>query len=129
MARIEVGRWRVLMTGDAEGGEERWLTRTYGGTELRADVLKVGGTTVAEDELQPGAARCRASSGGLSFGSGEGNIYGHPSSEVIRSLGARQAQVLRTDHDGSVVVRFENDVLTVEANGDRWRYFSGRGTR
>lgn len=124
VARIDVGRWRVLMTGDAEEGEEEWLVRTHGEKELRADVLKVGhhgsetsSTHALLDAVQPRVALISV---------GEGNTYGHPSREVIRSLETRQAQILRTDRDGAVVLRFERGHLTVEANGERWHYL-GKG--
>ncbi len=124
VARIDVGCWRALMTGDAESGEEEWLLRNYGGIELTADVLKVGhhgsetsSTTRFLDVVRPRVALVSV---------GEGNTYGHPSTDVIRALETRQAHVLRTDRDGSVVARFERARLTIEADGERWRYSVGQ---
>ncbi|MGH7710432.1 MAG: DNA internalization-related competence protein ComEC/Rec2, partial [Gemmatimonadaceae bacterium] len=126
VARVEVGAWRALLTGDAEAGEEQWMVNRYG-SALRADVLKAGhhgsetsSTPPLLDAVQPKVALISV---------GEGNIYGHPSSDVVRSLERRRSQVLRTDRDGHVVVRFETDRLTVEANGERWRYLRTPGAR
>ncbi len=127
VTRVDVGAWRALLTGDAEAGEEGWMVRNYGAMELTADILKVGhhGSETSSSGTLLDAVRPRVALVSV----GEGNTYGHPSGDVIRSLEARQAHVLRTDHHGSVVVRFERDRLTVEANGDRWTYFTGRGGR
>lgn len=124
VARIDVGAWRALLTGDAERGEEAWLLRNYAAMDLNADVLKVGhhGSETSSSRELLDAVRPRVALVSV----GEGNTYGHPSSEVMRSIEARQAQVLRTDRDGGVVVRFEPERLTVEANGERWRYFTAR---
>lgn len=123
VARIEVGCWRALLTGDAESGEEEWLLENAGASSLKADLLKVGhhgsetsSTAPFLDAVQPRVALVSV---------GEGNTYGHPSADIMRTLETRQAHVLRTDRDGSVVVRFERDRLTVEADGERWRYSAG----
>jgi competence protein ComEC len=123
VARIDAGCWRALMTGDAESGEEEWLLRHYGTTQLTADVLKVGHHGSETSSTPPFLDVVRPRVALVSVG--EGNTYGHPSSDVIKALETRQAQVLRTDRDGSVVVRFERDRLTIEANGERWRYSRG----
>jgi len=51
---------------------------------------------------------------------GAGNTYGHPNNDVIRSLIAIGAQVLRTDHLGSVVVRTNGRSLSIDAGGEQW---------
>jgi len=124
VARIDAGCWRALMTGDAESGEEEWLLRHYGTAHLTADVLKVGHHGSETSSTPPFLDVVRPRVALVSVG--EGNTYGHPSSDVMQALETRQAQVLRTDRDGSVVVRFERDRLTIEASGERWRYSSGR---
>ena len=115
--RLTVGGVRVLLTGDAERGEERWL-RANEDTMLRADVLKVGhhgsrtSTTPALlDAVHPRLALISV---------GVGNTYGHPNIETLESLARSGAQVLRTDRDGTVVLRFERGVVTVNAHGERW---------
>jgi competence protein ComEC len=120
VARIAAGPWHALMTGDAERGEEEWLLQNYTVDELRSDILKVGhhGSETSSSATLLDAVRPRVALVSV----GEGNTYGHPSSAVIQSLEHRGAHVLRSDRDGFVVVRFERDRLTIEANGERWRY-------
>jgi competence protein ComEC len=51
---------------------------------------------------------------------GAGNTYGHPSRSVVHALVASGAQVLRTDHLGTIVVRTDGRSLTVAAGGEQW---------
>jgi competence protein ComEC len=51
---------------------------------------------------------------------GLGNSYGHPSPDVMATLAARGAQVLRTDRLGTVVVRTDGEHVFVDANGETW---------
>jgi competence protein ComEC len=51
---------------------------------------------------------------------GAGNTYGHPSAQVLASLAAQGATVLRTDRLGSIVVRTDGGMLEIEAQGERW---------
>ena len=118
VARIRVGAVTMLLTGDAEAGEEEWLLQNQG-TLLDVDVLKVGhhGSSTSST-----AAFLRASSPKLALVSvGTGNMYGHPSPAVLRSLAAHGAVALRTDLLGSIVVRTEGSRIEVEARGERWQ--------
>lgn len=124
VARIDVGCWRALLTGDAEAGEEAWLLQHAGGAALHADVLKAGHHGSHTSSTPPFLDAVRPRVALISVG--EGNTYGHPSVDVVEALEARKAHVLRTDRDGSVVVRFERQRLTIEANGERWRYAAGQ---
>ena len=117
VALVQYGRIRFLMTGDAEAGEEDWML-TRDADALRADVLKVGhhGSATSTtrsflDAVQPRVALISV---------GAANTYGHPSPVVVRALAASGAQVLRTDHVGTVVVRTDGRTLTVEAGGEQW---------
>ena len=114
---VRVGERRILLVGDAERPEEDWLVARYGDS-LRADVLKVGhhGSSTSSsgpflDAVQPRLALVSV---------GLGNSYGHPSAEVMATLAARGAQVLRTDRLGTIVVRTDGRRLLVETNGERW---------
>lgn len=115
LARI--GAVRILLVGDAERPEEDWLVARYGDS-LRADVLKVGhhGSSTSSggpflDAVQPRLALVSV---------GLGNSYGHPSADVMATLAARGAQVLRTDRLGTIVVSTDGHRLLVNANGERW---------
>ena len=87
-------------------------------TELRADVLKVGhhGSSTSSTPEFLGAVNPRIAL----ISVGAANTYGHPSPAVVRSLVNRGAQVLRTDHVGTVVVRTDGQSIRIEAGGERW---------
>lgn len=117
VALVQYGRVRFLMTGDAEAGEEHWMM-SHNADALRADVLKVGhhGSSTSSTADFLGAVRPRIAL----ISVGAANTYGHPSIDVVRALGAAGAQVLRTDHLGTVVVRTDGRSLTVDAGGAGW---------
>ena len=117
VARVRVGQVTMLMTGDAEAGEEQWLLR-HAANGLRADVLKVahhGSRTSSTGEFLA-AVRPRLALVSV----GAGNMYGHPSRAVVRSLSAQGAVVLRSDLHGTVVVRTDGRRIEVETHGERW---------
>jgi len=117
VARVRAGTLTVLLTGDAESSEERWLVRHYA-ERLRADVLKVahhGSNTSSTPEFLA-AVRPRLALVSV----GAGNTYGHPDPGVMRSLAASGAIALRTDMHGTVVVRSVAGRVEVDAGGERW---------
>lgn len=117
VARIRVGRVAMLMTGDAEAGEEAWLVR-YHRDQLRADILKVahhGSRTSSTPEFLD-AVRPRLAL----ISVGAGNLYGHPDAGVLRALAARGAVVLRADRHGVVIARTDGRIVEVDAQGERW---------
>jgi len=116
VALVQYGRVRFLMTGDAEEGEEGWMLEN--GIDLRADVLKVAHHGSATSSTPAFLAAVRPRVALVSVGAG--NTYGHPNNDVIRSLMAIGAQVLRTDHLGSVVVRTNGRSLSIDAGGEQW---------
>lgn len=101
---VEYGRFRALLTGDAPVAVERAvLGRVPGPLSL----LKVGhhgsrtSTSRALVEgLRPEVAVIPV---------GGRNRYGHPHPEVLARLAGAGARVLRTDRDGTVVVRGRRD--------------------
>ena len=117
VARIRVGGVTMLLAGDAERDEEEWLLR-HQRALLDVDILKVahhGSRTSSTAEF------LTAVSPRLALVSvGAGNVYRHPSEEVMRSLAAHGAVVMRTDRHGSVVVRTDGQVIEIETNGERW---------
>ena len=113
----EYGAVRMLLMGDAEKGEEERLVSAYG-TSLRADVLKVGHHGSSTSSTEPFLAMVRPRVALISVGAG--NMYGHPSASVLRSLTAVGAAVMRTDLEGSIVCRTDGRTLEIEEGGDRW---------
>ena len=117
VALVEYGETRFLLMGDAEQSEEGWLLdHAYG--DLRADVLKVahhGSTTSTTDRflsaVQPTLAIISV---------GADNIYGHPSADVLASLGRIGARTMRTDELGTIVIASDGKRITGKAGGETW---------
>ena len=109
---------RLLLTGDAESGEEAWLVTRYG-QDLAADVLKVGhhgsSTSSTPEFLAAVAPRLALVSVGVA------NDYGHPSPDVLRALENRGTQVLRTDHDGTIMLAIDRRSIDITTADSRWR--------
>jgi competence protein ComEC len=117
VALVRVGGIRMLLTGDAERGEEEWML-ARDPAALRADVLKVGhhGSTTSTTPGFLAAVSPRIALVSV----GAGNVYGHPDADVLQRLAAAGVQVLRTDRLSTIVVRTDGRTLEVEAGGDRW---------
>ena len=101
MVRVVDGSFSVLFAGD--GGFPAETACLARGEPLSARVLKVGhhGSRWASSPeflraVHPGTAVISC---------GVGNRYGHPSEEALSRLAAARARVLRTDRDGTVLVR------------------------
>ncbi len=117
--RVDYGRRRFLLTGDAESAEEAWVTAFWGAEELRADVLKVGhhGSRTSSSQVFLDAVRPRLAVVSL----GAENRYGHPAPETLEALLERGVPLLRTDLEGTVVIRSDGRNLEVETKGERWQ--------
>lgn len=117
--RVRYGAHRLLLTGDAEGEEEAWLLSQYAAEDLRADVLKVGhhGSRTSSSSALLDAVSPRVALASL----GAGNRYGHPAVETLEAFFSRGVPLLRTDIEGTIVVRTDGQNLEVESRGERWR--------
>jgi competence protein ComEC len=113
---VRVGSVRMLLTGDAEAAEERWMLANDGADALSADVLKVGHhgsrTSTTPEFLAAVAPRVAIISVGA------GNHYGLPDEPVLAALELSGARVLRTDRDGTVVVRTDGHTVWVDTERD-----------
>ena len=118
IAVVQYGVVRFLLVGDAERAEEDWLLDKYR-DELRADVLKVGHHGSSTSSSDAFLAAVHPDVAVISVGAG--NMYGHPSPDVVRALARVGAEVVRTDQAGTVVVRTDGSHIEVEAGGDRWQ--------
>jgi competence protein ComEC len=115
--RLRYGAVRFLLVGDAERAEERWLLERDS-LALRADVLKVGHHGSSTSTTASFLRAVRPTVALVSVGAG--NSYGHPSVHVLASLATQGATVLRTDRQGTVVVRTDGTTLEIEAQGEWW---------
>ena len=118
IAVVRFGVVRFLLVGDAERGEEDWLLRQHR-EELRADVLKVGHHGSSTSSSDAFLAAVHPDVAIISVGAG--NKYGHPSADVLRALSLVGAAVLRTDEEGTVIVRTDGARIEIEAGGDKWQ--------
>jgi competence protein ComEC len=126
VALVRYGLVRFLLVGDAERAEEDWLL-ARDSSELHADVLKVGhhgSSTSTSDEF---LAAVHPELALISVGAG--NMYGHPSGDVIHALARAGAEVLRTDESGTVVVRTDGVHIEVESKGQKWDLVRGSSQR
>lgn len=109
VCRITYGENSFLFTGDAGEEEERSLLAA--GTDLSADVLKVGHhgsyTSTTSDFLKAASPRWAVIS------CGEGNPYGHPHQSVVNRLKRAGVTVFRTDKSGTVVMVSDGSDITV----------------
>lgn len=114
---VQHGRVRMLLTGDAEVAEERWLLERWG-AGLGATVLKVGhhGSRTSSSSAFLDAVRPRLAI----ISVGADNRYGHPAPDVVAALRARGADVLRTDRDGAVILRSDGRRVAIETARARW---------
>lgn len=107
---------RFLLTGDAEQEEEDWLIRNA--SSLRSDVLKVGhhgsSTSSGDRFIRRVCPRLALISVGAQ------NSYGHPSGDVVAALRRVGARVLRTDHEGTIVVRTNGTELELRTTEGNW---------
>jgi competence protein ComEC len=117
IARVRYGDVRMLLVGDAERAEEEWLL-ARDPNALRADVLKVAHHGSSTSSIDAFLEAVRPAVALVSVGAG--NMYRLPKSEVIRRLARFGAQVLRTDHLGTIVARTDGSRIYIDAAGDRW---------
>jgi competence protein ComEC len=98
--RISMGKHAALLTGDAEGEEERFLMETHG-DGLRADLLKAGHHGSRTSTSAGFLARVRPSLVVLSCG--VRNRFGHPHPRTLETLARAGVEAARTDRGGAVV--------------------------
>jgi len=109
---------RILFTGDMEREQEQALLERPG--VLRADILKVGHHGSATSSTEPFVDAVAPHLALVSVGNG--NTYGHPSSAVLERLRHHRARVLRTDDDGTVVVRVRDGWIRVATDDGAWQW-------
>ena len=120
--RASYGAHRFLLVGDAEKEEEAWLlARDAEG--LRADVLKVGhhGSRTSSTPAFVNAVAPRLALVSV----GAGNRYRHPAPATLEAFLSRDIPVLRTDHDGSIIVRSDGHRLQVITRTGEWTVTTG----
>lgn len=105
--RVEVGRVRLLLTGDAEPDGQARILRS--GADLTADVLKLphhGSARQDRDFLASTKATVALASAGVD------NDYGHPAPRTLQLVESLGMTVLRTDLQGSLAIVDRAGALT-----------------
>lgn len=109
---LHYGSFKMLLTGDAEAPVEDALQQKYG-TELQADVLKVGHHGSKTSSYWPFISKVKPKYALISCG--DFSIYKHPNKNVVGSLTHLGAKVLTTHDHGTLTVITDGksfDVLT-----------------
>ena len=117
IALIRYGAVRFLLVGDAEVEEEDWLLARYGAA-LRADVLKVGHHGSSTSSSDAFLRAVRPSLAVISVGAG--NMYGHPSEDVLYALRRSGSVILRTDQVGTISIRSDGQHIEVATRASKW---------
>ena len=126
---IRVGRWSIVLPGDAGKDRERRLLDS-GAVDAflpegrRATLLQLGHhgsrNSVGPrwlDRLDPVAATCSA---------GRGNRYGHPHSETLERLEARGVRVDCTDAEGTLRYRLRENAIDLSTDNHLlWERIAG----
>ncbi len=109
---LQYGEKKVMFTGDTEFEEENYLMSKYPSSTLDVDVLKVGhhGSAGSTSDaflkiLTPEYA---------TISSGLENRYGHPTLRTLRRLERVNAQILRTDQKGDILIHIYEDKIILE---------------
>ena len=99
-----------LFTGDAEAQQLDEIISEHGLADL--DILKVGHhgskNALTEEQVQ------RLSPAIALISVGERNRYGHPASEIVSILEDSGTRIMRTDSDGDVSCKFDDEGIAVE---------------
>lgn len=121
MARY--GNNKVLLTGDAEDKSEEEMVEKYKASDLKCDVLKVGHhgsrTATTDAFLEKVNPTIAVISCGVEDGRSDGkdNDYGHPHSETMEKLSAKNITVYITEYrDDEGVAHRQSIVLESDGN-------------
>ena len=107
--RMQCGKISAIFTGDAGVETEQALLARYGKAHLDCDIYKVGhhGSNTSSSQafveaLSPQYALISC---------GRGNAFGHPHGEVLAVLEENDAQILRTDLLGEILLESDGETI------------------
>lgn len=98
-----------LFMGDAGSEEEANLIRTYDASTLKSDVLKVGHHGSDSSSSQAFLNVVQPSYAVISVGAD--NDYGHPHEATLKTIKQTNAQVFRTDRDGTIICTTDGEKI------------------
>ncbi|MCM8900731.1 MBL fold metallo-hydrolase [Caldicoprobacter algeriensis] len=112
VVKLRYGDTSFLFTGDAGFESENEMIEK--GYDLQSDVLKVGhhGSAYSTSRKFLGAVRPQIAV----ISVGKGNEYGHPAPETIQKLRQANAEIYRTDEQGTIVITSNGKTIKVFAD-------------
>lgn len=110
---LTTGEIDLLMTGDAEAELEQYLVEKYG-SRLDVEILKAGHHGSPTSSLDEFLALVTPLHTVIS--AGVDNEYGHPSLRVLNRLKRINSAVWRTDTQGDILIRVEDQKIYVETS-------------
>lgn len=116
--KVSYGNTNFLFTGDASSEVEEEMLEN--GMDVSADVLKVGHhgsrTSSSEKFIEAVGAESAVISCGVE------NEYGHPAAAALNALRTNNAEVYRTDEQGTIVLYSDGNTITFNcAPSDTWK--------
>lgn len=104
--KLVYGSKSFLFTGDAEKLSENEIT-----ADVSADVLKVGHHGSSTSSSDKFIKRVNPEYAVISCG--EGNSYGHPHKETIKTLNKYDIEIFRTDTMGTIIAQTDGENLEI----------------
>lgn len=101
VAKLTYGETSIMLTGDATSETEKIILGNFPKEQLDVDILKVGHHGSRTSTIDSFARALSPEYAIIS--SGKGNNYGHPHQDVLGTLEAAGAKILRTDTLGTIV--------------------------
>ena len=112
IVRIDYGECALLLTGDMEKAAEERLLSSVPSDRLKADFLKVAhhgsSGSSGENFLQAVLPEVAVIS------AGEGNSFGHPHEELLNRLRALNAEIHRTDINGTLIFYCDGTTISLK---------------
>ena len=121
VVRIDYGNTSMIVTGDAEEASEFMMIGA--GAELKADVLRIGHhgsyTASSREFLKAVSPKYAVIS------CGKWNAYGHPHGSVLNNLKKINAEVYRTDLQGTICCTSDGESFTfsAEKTAEAWQLY------
>jgi competence protein ComEC len=111
--RLEMGRFRMLLTGDMDEAAEEALLRQ--GTPINALVLKVAHHGADTSTSAPFVEAVQPQMAIVSVGGD--NRFGHPDPDVLDRLTDSGCEVLRTDRQGTIELITDGERYWIKSHG------------
>lgn len=101
VTKITYGSTSMMLTGDAESISEKEILKAYGSSELDVDILKSGhhGSSSSSSAAFLDAVDPEI----VIISCGTGNKYGHPNADTMERYEDIDAEIWRTDLEGTIV--------------------------